>query len=91
MRIMSITGVANCAKVILNPTGLNLKILFLTFYVHLYVHLTPICELWTKNPQTGNMMERHLWTKNPLKIRKIGFWECQGASFVDKKSTLILF
>ena len=27
--------------------------------------LTPICELWTKNPQTGNMVERHLWTKNP--------------------------
>ena len=27
--------------------------------------LTPICELWTKNPQTGYIMERHLWTKNP--------------------------
>ena len=27
--------------------------------------LTPICELWTKNPQIGNMVERHLWTKNP--------------------------
>ena len=25
------------------------------------------------------------------KIRKIGFWECHGASFVDKKSTLIFF
>ena len=51
--------------------------------------LTPICELWTKKPQIGNMMERHLWTKNPLKIRKVDSWECQGASFVDKKSTLI--
>ena len=30
--------------------------------------LTPICELWTKNPQTGNMVERHLWTKNPHKF-----------------------
>ena len=29
------------------------------------LRLTPICELWTKNPQTGNMVERHLWTKNP--------------------------
>ena len=27
--------------------------------------LTPICELWTKNAQTGYIMERHLWTKNP--------------------------
>ena len=36
-------------------------------------------------------MERHLWTKNPLKIRKVDSWECQGASFVDKKSTLIFF
>jgi len=53
--------------------------------------LTPICELWTKKPQIGNMMERHLWTKNPLKIRKVDSWECQGASFVDKKSTLIFF
>lgn len=33
MRIISIIGVANCAKVILNPTGLNLKTLFLTFYL----------------------------------------------------------
>ena len=23
--------------------------------------LTPICELWTKNPHTGNMVERYLW------------------------------
>ena len=51
--------------------------------------LTPICELWTKKPQIGNMMKRHLWTKNPLKIRKVDSWESQGASFVDKKSTLI--
>ena len=30
--------------------------------------LTPICKLWTKNPQTGYMVERHLWTKNPHKF-----------------------
>ena len=36
----------------------------LSFLVYL-CFLTPICELWTKNPQTGNMVERHLWTKNP--------------------------
>ena len=27
--------------------------------------LTPIHELWTKNQLTGNIVERHLWTKNP--------------------------
>ena len=29
------------------------------------IFLTPICELLTKNPQTGNIVERHLWTHNP--------------------------
>jgi len=24
--------------------------------------------LWTKNPQTGNMVERHLWAKDPHKL-----------------------
>ena len=37
------------------------------------LQLTPICKLWTKNPQTGYMMERHLWTKNPHEIQKLIF------------------
>ena len=35
--------------------------------------LTPICKLWTKNPQTGYMVERHLWTKNPDEIENFVF------------------
>ena len=35
--------------------------------------LTPICKLWTKNPQTGYIVERHLWTKNPHEIQKFVF------------------
>ena len=35
--------------------------------------LTPICKLWTKNPQTGYMVERHLWTKNPHEIQNFVF------------------
>ena len=29
------------------------------------IHLTPIHDLWTKNPHFGNLVERHLWTKKP--------------------------
>ena len=35
--------------------------------------LTPICKLWTKNPQIGYIVERHLWTKNPHEIKKLVF------------------
>ena len=37
------------------------------------IRLTPICKLWTKNPQTGYIVERHLWTKNPHEIQKFVF------------------
>ena len=55
-------------------------------------------HLWTKNPHAyGNVVERHLWTKNPQLILSYNFpnlkkkliWERHGASFVDKKSTVI--
>ena len=55
-------------------------------------------HLWTKNPHAfGNVMERHLWTKNPQLILSYNFpifgknliWGRHGASFVDKKSTVI--
>ena len=29
--------------------------------------------MWTKNPQTGYMVERHLWTKNPDEIQNFVF------------------
>ena len=32
---------------------------------HMNAVLTPIRELWTKNPHFGNIVERHLWTKIP--------------------------
>ena len=39
-------------------------------------NLTPICKLWTKNPQTGFNVERHLWTKNPqMTIHDVPKWE----------------
>ena len=41
----------------------------------------------------GNVVERHLWKKNPhdffFENSKISFWERRGASFVDKKTTQI--
>ena len=43
--------------------------------------LTPIRELWTKNPQTGNVVERHLWIKNPHFNSEIllGNWDSCGS------------
>ena len=29
--------------------------------------------MWTKNPQAGYMVERHLWTKNPDEIQNFVF------------------
>ena len=54
-------------------------------------YLTPICKLWKKNPQTGYIVERHLWKKNPHEIRKLVFRERRGASFVEKKPTWFFF
>ena len=62
----------------------NKKKVFLKIWI-----LTPIRELWTKNPQDWNIQERPLCTKNPHRIQNVYFLECRGASFVDKKSTLI--
>ena len=51
---------------------------FTFFYIskmalEIHVFLTPICKLWTKNPQTGYIVERHLWTKNPHEIQNFVF------------------
>ena len=56
--------------------------------IFFFYSLTLICESWKKNPKTGNIRECHFWKKNPIKIKKIGFWEHQGASFLEKKSRL---
>ena len=37
-----------------------------------YFILTPIGEWWTKNPQTGNKIERHLWTQSKSEQMVLG-------------------
>ena len=58
-------------------------------------HLTPIRELWTKNPQNGNIVERHLWTKKPHTFFYEKFENCLlGIScsvICGQKSTLIFW
>ena len=46
---------------------------FISFELFFLCKLTSICKLWTKNPQTGYMVERHLWTKNPDEIQNFVF------------------
>ena len=53
---------------ILNPRS-PLFIVLWTKLCHL-LFLTPICKLWTKNPQIGYIVERHMWTKNPHEIQR---------------------
>ena len=56
--------------------GFNMNLLYHKFYISvetkinshhslkkIHDHLTPIRDLWTKNPHFGNIVERHLLTK----------------------------
>ena len=48
--------------------------------------LSPINEMWTKNPQTWNIGHCHFCTDNPLKFRKIVHINNENAT-VDFLST----
>ena len=52
--------------------------------------LTPIRKLWTKNQQTGNIVERHFWKNYPIRkisiilmtfFEKTEFWEMSKRHF----------
>ena len=56
-----------------------------------YESSTPIRELWTKNLQTGRIMERHLWTKNPQKNLKNQFLGKSWSVICGQKSKFNFF